>query len=73
MIEKQFTALLHSFVQDTAPKTEEPWNMAELQRAAAQQNMLPCWRTKTSVGGSRLIRKFAADWTVFCTVRLSAT
>ena len=39
MIEKQFTALLRSFVQDTAPKTEEPWNMAELQRAAAQQNM----------------------------------
>lgn len=41
MIEKQFTALLRSFVQDTVPKTEEPWNMAELQRAAAQQNMLP--------------------------------
>ena len=54
MIEKQFTALLHSFVQDTAPKTEEPWNMAELQRAAAQQNMLPVlayenkrWRLST--------------------------
>ena len=41
MIEKQFTALLRSFVQDTAPETEEPWDMAELQRAAAQQNMLP--------------------------------
>ena len=54
MIEKQFTALLRSFVQDTAPKTEEPWNMAELQRAAAQQNMLPVlayenkrWRLST--------------------------
>ena len=28
MIEKQFTALLRSFVQDTAPKTEEPWNLS---------------------------------------------
>ena len=43
MIEKQFTALLRSFVQDTAPKTEEPWNMAELQRAAAQQNSGRYW------------------------------
>lgn len=42
MIEKQFTALLRSFVQDTAPKTEEPWNMAELQRAAAQQEHAAC-------------------------------
>ena len=73
MIEKQFTALLRSFVQDTAPKTEEPWNMAELQRAAAQQNMLPVlayenkrWRLSTD-------SEVSADWTVFCTVRLSAT
>ena len=28
MIEKQFTALLRSFVQDTAPKTEEHFSLA---------------------------------------------
>ena len=39
MIEKQFTALLRSFVQNTAPKTEEPWNMAELDRRRAVSPM----------------------------------
>lgn len=42
MIEKQFTALLRSFVQDTAPKTEEPWNMAELQRAGGTAEHAAC-------------------------------
>ena len=44
---------------------ENPAQIKQLRRTIA--------RMKTSVGGSRLIRKFAADWTVFCTVRLSAT
>ena len=56
MIEKQFTALLRSFVQDTAPKTEEPWNMAELQRAAAQQN-----RAADSISEARTPRRFHAS------------
>lgn len=74
MIEKQFTALLRSFVQDTGAengRTVEHGGIAAGGGTAEHAACVGCM--KTSVGGSRRIRKFAADWTVFCTVRLSAT